>query len=141
MSEHLKIEPSSIARHFADALDKDDFASAEGLLASTCLYQARNVELSGAAAVIGSYREASVWAKGNLDVIEYASQVEVVTESQATVIFIDHITHQGKSHTYQCRQVLSLGAAGRIEHIRHIEIPGQREALREFLAAVGLSRS
>ena len=73
MSKHLTTEPSSIARQFADALDRDDFASAEGLLASTCLYQARDGEFSGVAAVITSYREASVWAKGNLDLIEYAS--------------------------------------------------------------------
>ena len=103
MPKYLTIEPTSIAKQFAEALDRDDFAAAESLLASECVYEARAGEIMGATAIVSSYREASAWAKDHLDSIQYASRVEDANESRAAVIFIDHITHQGKSHSYQCQ--------------------------------------
>ena len=141
MPKHLTIEPTSIAKQFAEALDLDDFATAESLLASECVYEARAGEIMGATAIVSSYREASAWAKDHLDSIQYASRVEDANESRAAVIFIDHITHQGKSHSYQCQQLLSFGANGNIVRIQHVELPGQREALNAFFATVGIARS
>ena len=95
----------------------------------------------GATAIVSSYREASAWAKDHLDSIQYASRVEDANESRAAVIFIDHITHQGRCHSYQCQQLLSVGANGEIVRIQHVELPGQREALNAFFATVGIARS
>ena len=47
MPKHLTIEPTSIAKQFAEALDLDDFATAESLLASECVYEARAGEIIG----------------------------------------------------------------------------------------------
>ena len=59
MPKHLIInKPTSVAQRFAEALDLDDFAAAESLLASECVYEARAGEIMGATAIVNSYREA-----------------------------------------------------------------------------------
>ena len=55
MPKHLIIiKPTSVAQRLAEALDLDDFATAESLLASECVYEARAGEIIGATAIISS---------------------------------------------------------------------------------------
>lgn len=127
------------ARRFAEALDRDDFESAAGLLSAHCVYEARAGRFTGASAVVGSYREASDWVKCHLESVSYTSHVEAMDGAQAAVLFVDHIGHLGRSHTYRCRQILTIGPNGLIDKIQHMELPGEREALSGFLASVSLS--
>jgi len=140
VSEISQFDPIPKAKRFAEALDRDDFATAGTMLAPGCIYQTTDGPLVGAAAICDSYREASNWGKQHLDLLSYESEVQVAQGTAVTIVFIDHIEHRGQAHTYRCAQALHFGAYGFIERIEHVELPGQREALVSYLASVGVSR-
>ncbi len=53
---------------------------------------------------------------------------------------MDHLRHAGHAHTHRCEQHLDFDDAGLITRIRHVDLPGEQEALRAFFAVVGLDR-
>lgn len=137
-------ETQAAARAFAQALDHDDFDSAERMLAINCVYSLRGNEINGRAAIIKSYRAASAWASANFDQIRYESSITPESSSPSApafrVRFLDLTTHQGISHRHQCEQVLTLNAKGEIVRIQHIDLPGERERLDAYLARIGVQR-
>jgi hypothetical protein len=72
--------------------------------------------------------------------VSYSSDVRRAADNTFVVRYTDRIAHAGRSHTYQCEQVLYIGADGAVARITHVELPGQREALLRFFAEVGVSR-
>jgi hypothetical protein len=132
-------DPLLIARHFASALDRCDFAEAVKYLAGDCQYQIAQETLVGPDAIICSYRLSAEWGSRTLDRIAYESQVTDEIDS-LSVLFIDRITHGGQTHEYRCRQHLWLNHAGKIARILHEELPGEREKLDEFFARCGVRR-
>lgn len=128
------------AARFAEALDRDDYLSAADLLAASCVYQTRSGQLVGPAAICDSYRKASEWGRRNLDALTFASRVGPARANEVTVVFVDHIVHQGRAHAYRSRQVLRFSAEGTIVRITQHALPGEDEALARFFAAVGLAR-
>lgn len=127
----------TLARAFANALDADDFAAAAGLLAQGCVYSIRDASHEGPDAIVASYREGSEKA-GLFDGCRYESAVEDTAVGRATVRFLDHLTHAGEEHTHSCLQHLGFAADGRIESIRHEDLPGERSALKAFCDRVGV---
>lgn len=127
------------ARRFAQALDRNDFESARAFLAVDCVYQGRTETLSGREAILQSYRAASQWGAENLSQVSFSSEVRPEPDGRFVIRYTDHIEQAGKSHTYQCEQVLSFKGNDEIVRIVHVELPGRREALLQFFTEVGVS--
>jgi hypothetical protein len=123
------------ARRFAAALDGEDDEAVRARLAAGCVYEAPQGVLVGPEAIVASYRENTVAARGRFAKIEYTSEVAIAGPAEAVITFIDRVMRGGAWHTYRCRQHVRLDAAGLIEHIRHEELPGERERLQQFEAA------
>lgn len=128
-----------VAKRFARSLDEEDYASAEQCLATTCKYQIAGNTYIGPDAILASYRENGDWAARTLDGIRYESAVRPGEEGGAVVEFIDHLEHAGMTHTHRCEQHLQFEPGGLISTIRHIDLPGEREALARFFKAASLS--
>ena len=133
------MDAPGVARRFASALDRCDFAEAARYLAPDCRYQIGEAVLVGPEAIIASYRESDEWGRSVLEHVVYESQVEE-SGDHVTVTYIDRLSYHGETHEYRCRQHLWLDAPGRIVRILHEELPGERERLDEFLGKIGVER-
>jgi hypothetical protein len=133
------IDPIPIARAFAAALDRSEFAEAESYLSPGCRYRIGAQELVGREAIIGSYRESDEWGRRALDQLIYESEVARQGDD-ISVLYLDRIIHHGRVHEYRCRQHLIFNEDGQIARILHEELPGEKERLNEFFASVGVSR-
>ena len=131
--------PQAIAKQFAQALDRCDFAEAGRYISSDCRYQTGSEELVGPQAILASYAESAQWGSETLDQVIYESEVQG-EGSNLSVLYTDRITHGGLTHDYRCRQHLSINPAGLIFKIVHEELPGEREKLNEFWARCGVRR-
>jgi hypothetical protein len=87
----------------------------------------------GPAAIIASDSNVGDSAKREFDDIEYESQVSQQSKHVAVIDFIDHLHHKDEQFTFQCQQVIEIDDDGKITRIQHVDLPGQREALTEFL--------
>ncbi len=131
---------AEVVRALAEALDLDDFDRVLGLLAADCEYLTGRATLRGPQAIVASYREATEWGRRHLDEVRYESEVEPLSDDEIAVTFIDHLAHAGRAHRHQCRQVFTVGPAGKVVRIVHHDLPGEVEGLRGFFAACGLQR-
>ncbi len=136
----MRDSPQIIAKRFAQALDRCDFAEAGRYLSSDCSYQTGHEELIGPQAILASYSESADWGSKTLDQVIYESEIEVGKDGSLSVLYLDKIIHGGLTHEYRCRQRLSIDDAGLIVGIVHEELPSEREKLNEFLARCGVSR-
>ncbi len=133
------MDPLTIARLFATALDRCDYDEATRHVGAGCRYQISGQELVGPEAIIASYRESAEWGRRVLDQVVYESEVQQAGDHVA-VLYIDRLTHHGETHVYRCRQRLWLDSAGRIVRIVHEELPGEREKLDAFFVKQGIKR-
>ncbi len=65
-------------------------------------------------------------------------KIEKLNDHQFFVHFEDFLTNNGLTHTYRCKQKLTLNTAGKIKLIEHHEIPEERAKLNAFYRKVGL---
>ncbi len=121
-----------IAERFASALDAEDYATAAGFLSSDCEYSVRGRNYRGPAEIIASYKDHGDSAAQDFDEIDYRSEVRAA-ETGVAIRFIDRFSHKGRRFTFQCEQVVEIDSAGLICRIRHVDLPGQREGLEEFM--------
>ncbi len=128
------------AREFAQALDRDDFSTASTLLAEDCVYKSPGDTLQGRADIMSSYETNSAWASEAFDAVHYSSTVAEHDGQRMCIMFTDRVDHKGVTHAYRCRQILTPNEAGYIQHIDHVEIAGEREALERFLKECGVTR-
>ena len=129
-----------VIERFAAALDRDDFDAAAALLRDDCRYESPIGPIIGAQPIIDSYRSASEWARTHLDEIIYESRCRLESADRGIVLFVDHLRHNGRTHSYRCQQIVTVDAAGQITRIEHDELPGEREAVDVFLRGVGVDR-
>jgi ribosomal protein S18 acetylase RimI-like enzyme len=129
------------AERFATALDEENYDGVAGLLSAECEYAAPKGLLIGRQAILASYRDAGVWVKSNIQIVRYESTVRITDENRAIVTFIDHLEHNGLTHTYTCQQEVDLDSGGFICRIVHQELPGEREAVESFLRVAGIDRA
>ena len=120
------------ARRLAEALDTEDYAAARLILAAGCIYHTGTTILTGADAILASYRANAEAARGRFDVIEYTSTVEPSAAAGAIITYTDRIRRGGEWHEYRCRQHVRISAAELVEEIWHEEMPGERQRLLEF---------
>lgn len=124
----------------AAALDADDFQTAASQLGPHTEYVTPRGTVVGRENIIESYRSASIWARTHLASVRYESRVRAAGTGLAIVTFVDHLEHRGRHHSYRCEQEVSVAADGGIVRIRHIDLPGEREALATFFQDVGIER-
>lgn len=130
----------STASALARALDHNDFAAAESLLAPDCLYESPGGVLETPAAIIAAYRKNAEWAARTFDQVGYASEAMPEGVASARITYGDRITHRGHTHEYRCRQIVETNEDGLIVRIRHEAISGENAALQEYLDRVGVKR-
>ena len=121
-----------LAGAFAEALSIDDVERAGLLLTGGCAYAVHSQQQIGPEAILASYASAAQSGQARFDTVAHDRRVGAVGEEQAIIHFADHVTLHGQQHTYRCQQRLWFDPLGRIWRIEHIELPGQREALRKF---------
>jgi hypothetical protein len=129
-----------IALRFAQALDREDYASAGECLAAVCEYRIGDDVHRGREAILASYRSSGDWATAHLDGVRYESSVRPGEEGEVVIEFTDHLEHAGQKHTHRCEQHLAFDDSGRIARIRHVDHSGEPEALQRFFEAAGLRR-
>jgi hypothetical protein len=129
-----------VARFFAEALDREDYDSAAGVLGPDARYIVDDEKHIGPTAIVASYRKSGDWATKALDAVRYESKVDVAGPGVAIITFTDHIEHGGKILTHTCEQWVEVDSSGLITKIEHRDLPGEREALAAFFRDVGLSR-
>jgi len=134
-------EPRDVARRFARGLDDEDYATAAECLGAACEYVISGVIHRGPASILASYRGNADWAARTLDSIRYESLIRPGERGEVVVEFVDHLQHGGKALTHRCEQHLEFDESGLISRIRHVDLPGEREALDRFFVSVGLPRS
>ena len=130
----------TIAKCFAGALDRCDFAEARTYLSLDCRYDIGAEELMGPDAIMASYASSADRASRELEQVIYTSEILQQAGESLSVLYTDRIVHAGQTHEYRCRQLLSFNETGEIVRIVHEELPGQKESLNEFLARCGIRR-
>jgi hypothetical protein len=130
-----------IAEQFAESLDAEDYQAAEAMLSEECEYTCRDRVYRGPSTIIESYRCTGDSANRDFDNVEYESNVRGLTDNVAVIHFIDHLYHKKEQFTFKCQQVIEVDDDGRITRIEHVDLPGQREALSEFMQQIGILES
>ncbi len=129
----------STAKQFGTALDNDDFALAQTTLSDDCRYETGTKTLIGPEEICNSYEVNMIAGRKKFDELEWGKcRIEKLNEYQFYVHFCDHLTKNGITHTYRCKQKLTLNEAGKICLIEHEEIPEERKQLNGFYKKVGL---
>ena len=129
-----------IARRFGQALDRDDFALAATFIADDCRYAAGDTTFVGPADICGDYEKQMRDGRARFDALRWGDcEVTAVDERRADILYVDYVGHAGVEHVYRCTQRVTIDDGGRIVHIEHIEMPGERERFEAFLERVGLA--
>ena len=134
----MRLHARAIA--FAKALDQNQLAAAEQMLAEHCVYEAPDGIHRGRAAIIAAYGKSADWGEANLDEVRYESSVDPQSERGFRIHFVDHIRKGPHEHTHRCAQVVTLDDEGKIVRIVHEHIAGEPEALKAFWDQAGLVR-
>jgi hypothetical protein len=134
----------AIAHAFATALDQNDFDRVIFLLSPNCRFEVTNSAsaservLVGPAAIVESYRWHDARARATIDRVEYSNSIEGVHAMTAAIRFTDVLEKNGDSHTYNCRQHITVHEAAAICRIIQEDIPEEKAAVREFMKRVGV---
>jgi hypothetical protein len=137
-TRQMKHSATELALRFALALDREDYNVVRALLAPDCRYEARGAPISGADAIVDSYRCAGRTARLLFDTVDYESGLISAQANVAEISFSDRLTKDGKQHLYSCRQRLFFTPGGLVSRIVHEELPGEHEGLLEFCHASGV---
>lgn len=117
-----------------DALDRADFEAAAALIAPDAIYEKDGETITGASAIVASYRASHERATSTLDRIVYRSSCREIGAGTFRVAFEDHIELDGRAHCFRCEQDMSVGPSKLVERIVHRELDGERAALEVFLS-------
>jgi hypothetical protein len=129
------------AQQLAMALDAEDYEAVRSCLANDCVYFGPDGVLFGPGAIVASYRDHGSSASQRFDEVAYESLVEPAGLSEVVVTFTDRVRLSGTWHQFRCRQRVRVADSGLVEEIRHEELPGERERLRQFEVETGEGRS
>lgn len=126
----------------ASALDADDWDAVRATLADEVRYEVAGETLVGPDAVVASYSSASRSAHELFDLVAYDHGV--VSEDGAGTFVIDYtddLTIDGDTLVHNARQAVTVDVGtGLVTRIVNVELPGEREAVDEFLRRHGKSR-
>jgi hypothetical protein len=128
-----------VALAFVGHLDGRRFGSAQRYLAADCVYEpAASACLTGAAAIIQSYRESDTLGGRALDELRYTSRVEWDDGENVSIEFTDYLRCGQRSHAFVSRQLFTV-RDGLIQRIVGLQTPAARRSLEAFLTACGVA--
>lgn len=128
------------AQNFCDAFNEKNLEALRVLLAPDCLYQKGEEQFTGPDAIIEKFRESMAYAEALYDRVEFQTRVTEIGDHQATVMFTDILTHQGRVYDYNTYQQLTYNDDYIVTRLDEIAIQGEREGLIRFKEALGLLR-
>jgi hypothetical protein len=88
--------------------------------------------------IVNSYKEHTEYAHSTFDKVIYESSVQEINSSEFSVVYKDVISKNGKTHEYSCKQFITFNSENLISKIKHEEIPGEYERLKEFYHEIGI---
>jgi len=128
------------ACRFATALDACDYAAAAEFLAPDCRYRLSDDDVrTGPEEILASYRESDARARREFDNVKYSSEATADESGGIRLVFTDELHCGGSVHVFRCSQIVYFGADGKIHRIEPLEIPGERERLKDFCQSHGIS--
>jgi len=131
----------TLAETLARALDAEDYGAVGPCISEQCVYETATASVQGVEPIVASYAASGAWAKRTFEDVRYESRIEVLDQRAAAVEFIDYLLSAGHGwHRYRCRQEFTFGDDDRVIRIVHRELPGEREALTEYLKKCGIER-
>ncbi len=136
----MTLSPFEVVSELAKALDHDDYDTARKCLAGDWQYDTGRETISGADAIIASYRDSSEWGDEILDELIFESEVEETSGESVTVEYIDLMFKNLLTHRHECRQVCTVGPGGKVVHIVHHDIPGENKSIFAFFKKCGIER-
>jgi hypothetical protein len=126
---------SDVISDFASSLDAEDYQSTLSYLADHCIYESPTGELTGPAAILGSYKASGDVARGRFDSVVYRHEITPLGEGWYRIAFIDELFSGRRSHVFRCNQRVRIDK-GKIVRIIHEKIPGQRDRLNTFMQSL-----
>jgi len=127
-----------VVRELARALDRDDFATAAGLIAQNCVYDTGREVLRGTDDIVASYQANSAWGRAQFDELLFQSKVEPPVGPRVEVRFVDIIRKGELEYRHECIQEFTVGRQGKVVKIVHQDLPGETEALYDFFRRCGI---
>lgn len=133
--EHDPERVMAVARAFASALDAEDYTTARRLIHADAVYVLEDRAIQGVDAIVASYADAGAFVRRTFEEFRYESAVEMLPDGRASVLYTDYFARPpARWHRHRTRQLLTIGTTGRVVRIENQELPGEREALRAYLA-------
>ncbi len=133
------MQKEQVAKAFGTFLDEDDFPAVKRLLEEDCLYEINGETIKGKDKIVDLYQANMLEGRQKFDELKWGrSKIIKLNEYEFEVHFSDFLKHKGIEHNYNCKQILKLGDSNLIHKIIHVELPGQKEALKAFYKAVDL---
>ncbi len=133
--------PIELVEKLAEALDGDDYATAASVMADRVEYTIGDKHVSGADAVVGSYREASEMAHRLFDRVEYSHHVMPTDDANTfRVSYSDTLTVAGETLNHMAEQHVTVSPDKGVVRIVNVEVPGEREKVDAFLERHSLTR-
>jgi hypothetical protein len=126
-----------IAQEFAALMDQNRFEEAVRLLSDDCKYFIGSQVLVGPEQIAASYSANYESASKRLDEIIFLSEIVELDQLRFRLCYLDRIRKGSVWHEHRCEQIIKFQGK-QIAEIRHVDLPGELDALQEFYSRVGL---
>ena len=133
--------PIEYVETLAQALDSDDYATAESVMSADVEYVIGDKTLIGPQAIVASYKTASEMAHLIFDAVAYDH--DIVSSDDPTFFSIDYsdiLTIDDETLTHMAVQHVRAKPRRGVVHITNVDVPGERERVDAFLERHGRSR-
>jgi hypothetical protein len=140
MSDRIR-DPPAVVGLLADALDSDEFAAVERLVAADCQYTVGGTTHQGRDAVLAAYRQGSSRAHELFDAVVFSHRApEEIRPGAFRVDFVDELTYGGDTLIHHSIQHIIVGADGDVVEIVDVTGAQERANVEAFLTRHGLQR-
>lgn len=120
-----------IAQRFASVLDAAKFDEAAALMSEDCRYEYWEGKYQGRQNIAAVYRNNHEGASKIFDEVQYASEVEPLSNESVKLRLFDRYRLGDRWHESRSEQILKI-ENNLVTDIQHHELPGEAEALHAF---------
>lgn len=130
-------EEFHLAKKFAGLMDRNQYSDAALLMSEGCVYHYRGQIIQGRDQIIKIYVANYQAGSGKLDEIQFFSEVKPAQNGFFVLAYLDPIRKGKNWHEHRCEQRVRI-EGNQISEIRHVDLPGESEALRSFFERNGI---
>lgn len=135
MTDDIEATTRAVAEAFAEALCDEEWFEAGRQLAGAATYALRGRRVLGRRKIIALFRENAEWAREELDEVEFDWESVEVDGVSARIRFIDRLHLGDRRHEHVSEELAEVNPKREIiMNLTHVDVPGEDERLREFLA-------